>query len=459
MRKYQLLGTLLGMATVASAWSQTDWHVTGNSGLDQNTNFIGTTDSVPLIFRSNNQQIMSLFLQQTTVNTDLFSGSNILAGWNANTINAGAAGSTVFGGLRINSTDYGNHAYDIGSTIAGGANNFAGRDDGFLFTSPYATVAGGVGNWASANASVVAGGSNNTASGAASVVPGGEANTAGGTWSFAGGRNAVVRNAAASGDANGDEGTFIWADSTASQFTSTGPNRFLVRASGGMGVGTANPAGQLDASGTGGFSFPQLVLTCTTNGTDSWSRVAFANSSTSKFWHFSAKCNGADSSEDQLNYYYQNAGQGRNIMQIRGDGRVALGGPLPEAGVTLTVGGTIKCTSLVQTSSRRYKTDVAGLPSVLDRFLRLRPVSFRWDAEHGGDGDVGLIAEEVAEVFPEAVATIDGRVEGINYSRVTALAIQAVKEQQQTVESLRAENAELKARVERIEKALSAPRP
>jgi hypothetical protein len=42
-----------------------------------------------------------------------------------------------------------------------------------------------------------------------------------------------VRTPAQSLDADGDEGTFVWADSTAANFTSTDANQFLVRASGG----------------------------------------------------------------------------------------------------------------------------------------------------------------------------------------------------------------------------------
>lgn len=457
-------------AFLAGSASAQSWLTTGNSGTSGSTNFIGTTDAVALNFRSNNSRVMSLFNQLTSVSTDQYNGVVILGGSTLNTINAGATSSTVFGGLNFNSNDFGNHAYDIGTTISGGVNNFAGRDNGFLANEAYATVCGGSTNWAQGNASSVLGGNNNQATnsfasalggngnralGIGSVAAGGDSNSAGGDYSFAAGRNAVIRSAATIGDSDGDQGTFLWADaSTSSAFTSTGPNQFLVRAAGGMGVGTASPTGVFDAAGAGGFSFPQFVVKCTTNGSDSWSRVAFTNSNTNKFWHFSALCNGATNADDQLNYYYQSAGQGRNIMQIRGDGRIGIGGPAPGTGVTLDIFGTARCVSLIQTSSQRYKTDVQPLPSVLDRFLRLTPVSFTWDSSHGGTQDVGLIAEDVAAVFPEAVATIDGKVEGINYSRVTALAIQAFKEQQGTVESLKAENAVLKARLDRIEKLL-----
>ncbi len=454
MRTFHVVAAASCFGLLAGASHAQSWAVTGNLGLNGTTNFIGTTDAVPLVFRSNNQQVMSLFNQLTTVNTDQFDGSNLLAGWNANTIAPGATASTVFGGVTLNATAFGNHAYDIGSTISGGVDNVAGTDDGFLFGQPYATVAGGVGNTAAGDSSSVLGGINNQATGAAATVAGGENNIAGGDWSFAAGTNAVVRTAATVGDSNGDQGTFIWSDaSSVSAFTSTNANQFLVRAANGMGVGTNNPRSQLEVSAAGTFQRTHLRINETTG---SFSRLAFTNSTTNKFWHFSAKCDGATSADDQLNYYYQDAsGVGRNPLQIRGDGRIAIGGPPPGTGVTLDVFGTTRCTTLIQTSSQRYKTGVEPVGGVLDRFLRLRPVTFTWDSSHGGTKDLGLIAEEVAQVFPEAVATIDGQVEGINYSRVTALAIQAVKEQQAEVDTLKAENADLKARLERIEKLLS----
>jgi hypothetical protein len=74
-------------------------------------------------------------------------------------------------------------------------------------------------------------------------VGGGFLNQAGGDISFAAGRRAKVRDAAQSSDVDGDEGTFIWADYQDADFTSTGPNQFLVRAAGGVGINTNAPAG------------------------------------------------------------------------------------------------------------------------------------------------------------------------------------------------------------------------
>ena len=131
-------------------------------------------------------------------------------------------------------------------TIGGGYDNDA--------NAVYTTVGGGIGNTASNENATVGGGWGNTANGGNATVPGGRDNEAGGFYSFAAGRRAKVRSTAATGLAIGDRGTFVWADSTDADFTSTGPDQFLIRASGGVGIGTTNPGYGLDVAGDINFT-------------------------------------------------------------------------------------------------------------------------------------------------------------------------------------------------------------
>ncbi len=120
----------------------------------------------------------------------------------------------------------GNHG-----AVGGGAKNTAGNQ---------ATVAGGIENTASAVNSTVAGGVQNTATGAASMVPGGYQNTAAGDGSFAAGTQAKANH----------NGAFVWADNDfVNDFTSTSANQFLIRAEGGVGIGTNNPGARLHVVG------------------------------------------------------------------------------------------------------------------------------------------------------------------------------------------------------------------
>ncbi len=142
------------------------------------------------------------------------------------------------------------------ATVSGGnANSASGRaaavGGGTLNAAMHqeATVGGGYNNLASADWATVGGGFGNQAKGTYAVVPGGTLNVAGGDFSLAAGQRAIVRDPDATSDAGGDEGTFVWADSMDADFASTGPNQFLIRASGGVGIGTNEPTNALSVAG------------------------------------------------------------------------------------------------------------------------------------------------------------------------------------------------------------------
>jgi hypothetical protein len=123
-----------------------------------------------------------------------------------------------------------------GGTISGGYDNTAGLR---------AVVGGGRDNTASGLGTTIGGGSENEAKGFYATVPGGYHNVAAAGYTFAAGRSAEALHS----------GAFVWADSLggwSNKFQSTGINQFLIRASGGVGIGTNAPAGQLHISGGDG---------------------------------------------------------------------------------------------------------------------------------------------------------------------------------------------------------------
>jgi hypothetical protein len=169
--------------------------------------------------------------------------SSAVGGGDSNAASGGF--STVGGGV-------GNTASGSDSTVGGGGINTAGGSR--------STVGGGSDNTAGGFQSTVSGGGGNTASGSSSTVSGGFDNCAGGDFSWAGGNRAKVRPATApAGGAcadlpsypggDGDQGTFVWADSQDTDFVSTGDNRFLVRATGGVGFNTNAPVTDFDIVG------------------------------------------------------------------------------------------------------------------------------------------------------------------------------------------------------------------
>jgi hypothetical protein len=107
-------------------------------------------------------------------------------------------------------------------------------------------------------------------------------------------------------------------------------------------------------------------------------------------------------------------------------------------------------TVLPPPSSRRYKEDIRDMADASRRLLQLRPVTFRYTQAYDDGANriqFGLIAEEVAEVFPELVVqNADGRPETVHYETLNVLLLNELQKQQQRIEALEERVRELAAR-------------
>lgn len=95
--------------------------------------------------------------------------------------------------------------------------------------------------------------------------------------------------------------------------------------------------------------------------------------------------------------------------------------------------------SLSCSSDIRLKKDVETLSAsgMLDDIMRLRPVSFRWNAEDGSaTPHLGFIAQEVEGIFPELVSTDAKGMKAIAYSAFVPAIVSAVQEQQKRIEAI-----------------------
>ncbi len=101
-------------------------------------------------------------------------------------------------------------------------------------------------------------------------------------------------------------------------------------------------------------------------------------------------------------------------------------------------------------SSARFKEDIADLGTASDRLLALRPVRFRYKPEvQAGERPIeyGLIAEEVAEVFPELVIYDgEGRPETVKYHVLSTLLVNELQKDRAALRRLEALVEELRAR-------------
>lgn len=142
-------------------------------------------------------------------------------------------------------------------------------------------------------------------------------------------------------------------------------------------------------------------------------------------------------------------------------------------GVTVSSGTAVYIDSNGQlgtiTSSVRFKEDVESMGDASEGLMKLRPVTFRYKAPYDDGSHLlqyGLIAEEVAKVFPDLVQyDQQGKPFTVRYHEINTMLLNElqkqhgkVAEQQAEVTQLKSQLAEQEARIQRLE-ALLARQP
>ena len=92
-------------------------------------------------------------------------------------------------------------------------------------------------------------------------------------------------------------------------------------------------------------------------------------------------------------------------------------------------------------SDKRWKTNIKQIESPLEKLQKLSGVEFDWIEDwevHGNGGnDVGVIAQEVELVLPQAVQTRDSGMKAVRYEKLIPLLIETIKEQQKQIDELK----------------------
>jgi polyhydroxyalkanoate synthesis regulator phasin len=150
-------------------------------------------------------------------------------------------------------------------------------------------------------------------------------------------------------------------------------------------------------------------------------------------------------------------------------------------GVTISSGVPVYINSSGQlgtvNSSIRYKEDVHDMADASSAIFQLRPVTYRYKQPYA-DGskpiDYGLIAEEVAKIYPDLVVrSADGEIQTVQYQKLTPMLLnelqkqhqvleqmeKTVDQQQQTIQLLKAQQTETVQILEKRLAALEAARP
>ena len=445
--------------TLGGLSSSNFWKSAGNAGTVPGANFVGTTDNQPLELRVNGGRAFRL---EPTVNDANHSGIiNVIGGSPLNYLSNGVYAATISGGGAANFFgvpvsnsvigDFGTvsggaqNTAALFGTVGGGTQNTAGGsesvvDGGQLNTASgilstigggqqgtasgngatvgggeqnnasggSATVAGGRNNNAISNNATVGGGIGNTASGQYATVPGGLNCTAAGTGSFAAGTQAKANHL----------GSFVWADNQPADFASQTAGQFLIRASGGVGIGLNNPNSYLHVASAG--SIPQFQIT--QNAANDFTRLRM-NVVGSPSWEMDVS-----------------SGPAPSISWWTGTLRMNL-----DYNGNLTTSGTVN-----GTSDRNAKEKFIAVSSrvVLDKVAAL-PIS-EWNFKNEpATRHIGPMAQDFYAAFN--VGMDDKHIATVDEGGVALAPIQGLN---QKLEEQCAENAELKQQLGEIKETL-----
>lgn len=322
--------------------------------------------------------------------------------------------STISGGGGYNAVD---------SNSAAGGYSFVGGGSRNSSSGPGAVIVGGDSNRSNGQNSAVGGGGFNAAEGTHSTVPGGHVNAARGNFSFAAGSYARANHF----------GSFVWsdrspADPSVDTFYSTASNQFLIRAAGGVGIGTTSPQQALSIAG--GINIDQANVNAgglLTNG------LSFGSVSGEGV----ASRRTAGANQYGLDFFTNWTPR----MSITNGGYVGIGLTNPAFRIELpNIGNTDgqgRANAWTTYSSRRWKDNIRTISDAIAKVEKLRGVEY--DNKSDGSHSIGLIAEEVGEVIPEVVAYERNGTDAqsLDYARLVALLIEGMKEQQRQIDELR----------------------
>jgi len=239
---------------------------------------------------------------------------------------------------------------------------------------------------------------------------------------------------------------------------------------GDVGIGTTSPYSKLDVAdgGMGITVGADLNVSTRTNNTNKYGRLGSYHYTNAEepVGVFTTQISSTESvlrigggtslqnASTQIDFYTavnNTTTTGTSRLTIENDGDITVNNG------NVDVNGDITCVNLTETSDIRWKKNIKTINSAMDKVRQMRGVKFDWRRDEFQNKkfeertQIGFIAQEVEAVVPEFVRTGTDGYKSVAYSNVTALLVEAIKDQQNIIEEQKAAIDAVNAKLVQLE--------
>ncbi len=230
----------------------------------------------------------------------------------------------------------------------------------------------------------------------------------------------------------------------------------VLASNGNIGIGTPAPAAQMHLWGsngvemrlTGDVETPSTIRF--TGGGGNVTEGFVINYTNGGDTYFDNVYVGPLQTNPAIRFRTNTFGTPIDALTIAYNGNVGIGTTAPSEALQI-VGNICYSGSVVACSDFRYKQNITPLTSSLSNLLKIQGVNYFWRVDEfplnkfNKEKQIGFIAQDLEKIYPEVVLTDKEGYKSVDYSRLTPILVEAIKEQQKMIDSQ-------KLLIEKIEK-------
>ena len=212
-------------------------------------------------------------------------------------------------------------------------------------------------------------------------------------------------------------GQLSWSDDDWSN-NSDDINFSTTASTGRVGIGIDSPLAFLHLKKNSTGALPQLLLEET--DANDFVRMRFQNTSQTGFWTIATKKSSTDSLS--VMYFNMDGSTSNNFLELRGNGSHKMDG------------------TLSQTSDIRLKSNIVKIENRSSDLMYLSGYNYNWkNPERSQKTQIGLIAQEVQQYFPELVREDEYGILSVNYNGLIPVLLEGHKEQEAQIKELKSQ--------------------